>query len=137
MPNIEGLIRQMIAIPQEQPWLEFKENNSDPQMIGEDISALANAAAYCDRSHAYLIWGVRDNDHAIVGTSFDPAQKKTGNQPLDIWLRTQLSEHAEYEFNTAVINNQTLVVLIITRAVERTVMFRKTEYTALGAAQRS
>ncbi len=36
-------------------------NNADPQMIGEDISALANGAAYCDHPKAYLVWGV-DND---------------------------------------------------------------------------
>ena len=98
MPNIEGLIKQMIAVPVEQPWLQFKENNSNKDMIGEDISALATAAAYYERSHAYMTWGVRDSDHAIVGTSFDPQEKKIGNQPLEIWLRTQLSEHTEYEF---------------------------------------
>lgn len=55
MHNIESLVRQMVQYTSEQPWLEFKDSNSDPQMIGEDISALANAAAYCDRPKAYLI----------------------------------------------------------------------------------
>ena len=45
MHNIEGLVRQMVQYPSELPWLEFKVNNCDTQMIGEDISALANAAA--------------------------------------------------------------------------------------------
>ena len=133
MPNIEGLIKQMIAVPVEQPWLEFKENNGNQDMIGEDISALANAAAYYERSHAYMIWGVRDSDHAIVGTSFDPQEKKIGNQPLEIWLRTQLSEHTEYEFFSETIDHKTIVVLIITRAAERTVMFKKTEYIRVGS----
>lgn len=133
MPNIEGLVKQMIAVPVEQPWLEFKENNSEPDMIGEDISALANVAAYYERSHAYMIWGVRDSNHEIVGTTFDPQKKKIGNQPLEIWLRTQLSEHAEYGFFSEEIDNKTVIVLIITRAVERTVMFKKTEYIRVGS----
>lgn len=37
-------------------------------MIGEDISALANSAVLADHSHAYMIWGVDDDTHDIVGT---------------------------------------------------------------------
>ncbi len=134
MYNIEGLVRQMVQYPSELPWLEFKENNSDPQMIGEDISALANTAAYYDRAKAYMIWGIEDGTHHIVGTTFNPAAKKQGNQSLEIWLRTQLSENAEYEFVSGEIENKTVVVLIITRAVERTVMFRRTEYIRVGSS---
>lgn len=134
MHNIEGLVRQMVQYPSERPWLEFKMNNCDPQMIGEDISALANAAAYCDRPKAYLIWGIEDDTHDIKGTSFNPNTQKQGNQPLEIWLRTQLSDNAEYEFISGDIENNPVVVLIITRAVERTVMFRKTEYIRVGSS---
>ena len=31
------------SIPNETEWLEFKQNNSKPDVIGEDISALANS----------------------------------------------------------------------------------------------
>lgn len=134
MHNVEGLVRQMIQHSTELPWLEFKVNNCDPQMIGEDISALANAAAYYDRPKAYLIWGVEDDTHNLRGTIFNPNTQRQGNQPLEIWLRTQLSENAEYEFVSAEIENKTIVVLIITRAVERTVMFRKTEYIRVGSS---
>ena len=134
MHNIEGLVRQMVQYPSELPWLEFKVNNCDPQMIGEDICALANAAAYCDRPKAYLIWGIEDDTHNIKGTSFNPNTQKQGNQPLEIWLRTQLSDNAEYEFVSGEAENNPVVVLIITRAVERTVMFRKTEYIRVGSS---
>lgn len=134
MHNIEALVQQMIQHPCELEWLEFKDSNSDPQMIGEDISALANAAAYCDRPKAYLIWGVENDTHNVVGTTFNPRTKKKGNQLLEIWLRTQLSDNAEYEFVSGAIENKTVVVLIITRAVERTVMFQRTEYIRVGSS---
>ena len=134
MNNIEGLVRMLVQYTSEQPWLEFKVNNCDPQMIGEDISALANSAAYCDRSKGYLIWGVENETHSIVGTTFDPSTKKKGNQLLEIWLRTQLSDNAEYEFICGEVENKSVVVLIITRAVERTVMFQRTEYIRVGSS---
>ena len=77
------LIYQIVGFPSETEWIEFKEGNHDPIQIGEDISALANAAAYHGREYAYKIWGVDDGAHALVGTSFSPLEKKAkGNQPL-------------------------------------------------------
>ena len=134
MYSIETLVRQMVRNTSELSWLEFKENNCNPQMIGEDISALANAAAYCDRPKAYMIWGVENGTHRIVGTSFQPDTCKKGNQLLEIWLRTQLSDNAEYEFISGEIENKSVVALIITRAAERTVMFQRTEYIRVGSS---
>jgi len=51
-------IRELATLPQETEWVEFKENNEDPEVIGEYLSALANAAALQGKSHAYLVWGV-------------------------------------------------------------------------------
>jgi len=116
--NIEKLVKHLVREPHERPWLEFKVNKDEPQMIGEDISALANAAAYCDRSHAYLIWGVNNDTHEIVGTAFNPHTKKIGNQDLEIWLRTQVSENGEYEFVCDEVEHKPVVVLIISRAVD-------------------
>ena len=47
-----GLIRELCKLPTETEWVEFKENNSDPQEIGEYISALANSAALEGKAHA-------------------------------------------------------------------------------------
>ena len=60
MPQNEpmDLIYQLVGYPNETEWIEFKEGNSDPEQIGRDISALANAAAYAGRECAYKIWGV-------------------------------------------------------------------------------
>ena len=113
--------------------MEFKQNNADPQLIGEDISALANAAAYCDRDYSYLVWGISDETHKPTNTIFDPETAKKGNQPLELWLRTQLSENAVYEFSSGSIGNNRVVVLIINRAVSRTVMFQRTEYIRVGS----
>lgn len=64
--------------------MEFKENNEGPQLIGEYISALSNAAAMAGQVYGYLVWGIRDSDHAVVGTSFKPGQAKIGNEEAAI-----------------------------------------------------
>ena len=40
-----GLLHELIALPLETEWLEFKVNNAEPNTVGRDISARANAAA--------------------------------------------------------------------------------------------
>ena len=78
-----SLVRELCALPWETEWVEFKVNDAEPRDIGEYISALANAAALVGKAFAYLVSGVRDEDHAIVGTSFDPHASKVGNEELE------------------------------------------------------
>lgn len=40
-----ALVDELRALPAEAPWVEFKGNNTDPDMIGKRCSALSNAAA--------------------------------------------------------------------------------------------
>ena len=56
-PYLEGLIHELVKLPREVEWVEFKHNNDNSQMIGEYISALANAAALAGKSKGYLLWG--------------------------------------------------------------------------------
>ena len=67
-----ALIDDLLSASTESASVEFKQNNSAPAPIGKYISALANAAALDDQHFGYLVWGVRDSDHSIVGTAFDP-----------------------------------------------------------------
>ena len=52
-------------------------------MVGEDISALANSATLNDRDYAYMIWGVDDSTHEIVGTKVRLQLEKKGEQELE------------------------------------------------------
>ena len=76
MENLELLVRELIKLKNEAPWVEFKHNNYQPQMIGEDISALANAAALNEKECAYMLWGIDDNTHEIVGTDCNLQNQK-------------------------------------------------------------
>lgn len=83
---LAGLLRELLALPSETEWVEFKCNNANPTDIGEYISALANSAALCDKTNAYIIWGVDDSTHDLLGTTFQPALATVGNEDLANWL---------------------------------------------------
>ena len=52
---LRSLVHELVALPSETGWLEFKHNNGDPQEIGEYISALSNSAALDGKARAYLV----------------------------------------------------------------------------------
>ena len=81
--NIDILVKELCKLPTETGWVEFKHNNDDPKMIGEDISALANTAALKDRDFAYMVWGVDDSSHDIIGTSVRLPLQKKGNEDIN------------------------------------------------------
>lgn len=133
MENLELLINELRKSTAETPWLEFKHNNYDPDMIGKDISALANSAALHEKSCAYMIWGIDDSTHEIIGTDQNPSMLKIGNQDFEIWLRTMLSQNANFEFQTCYMNNKSIVLLIIYKAIGQTVTFKKIDYIRVGS----
>ena len=45
MENIVALVEELVKLPNETEWVEFKHSNYNEDMIGEDISALASVAS--------------------------------------------------------------------------------------------
>lgn len=133
MKNYELLIQELRSMPNETSWLEFKHNKYDFDMIGEDISALANSAALYEKTRAYMVWGIHDTTHEIIGTEHDPLTLKKGGQELESWLRLMLSKNANFEFHEVIIEDKKLILLIIYSAVSQTVTFKKTDYIRVGS----
>lgn len=97
--SLQSRLDSLLAQPAETEWLEFKHNNADPEAIGEYLSALSNSAVLHDQQRAWLVWGVRDGDHAVVGTSFKPRQTKVGNQDLEGWLSTKVFPRLDFRIH--------------------------------------
>jgi ATP-dependent DNA helicase RecG len=133
---LEGLVRELVKNPSETPWLEFKHNNAAPQDVGEYLSALANAAALGDKANAYLLWGVDNTSHDIVGTTFDPNLARKGNQPLASWLLQLLSPRIHFEFYSVEVDGKTVVLLEIARSAHQPVAFSGTEYLRVGEVKK-
>ena len=131
--NIDILVKELCKLPKETGWVEFKHNNDAPDMIGEDISALANTATLKDRDFAYMVWGIDDTTHNAVGTSVRLPLCKKGNEELENWLRHQMSKNANFEFLDTEIDGNHIEVIRIHKALYTPVTFEKTEYIRSGS----
>lgn len=94
-----ALVNRLRTEGREASTLEFKSNWDRPSDIGEYLSALANAAVLERHDHAYLVWGVNDKTHEVIGTTFKPfTAKGEGVQPLIMWLTQATSPRPDFEF---------------------------------------
>jgi ATP-dependent DNA helicase RecG len=130
---LKGLVREFRNLPRETEWVEFKVDNTNPQEIGEYLSALANAAALSGKAFAYLLWGVDDASHDIVGTRFAPAAAKVGNEELESWLLRLLNPKIHFRFFEVDSDGQRVVLLEIGRAFRQPVQFQGQEFIRVGS----
>lgn len=84
--------------------VEFKEakNNYDFNKLGKYFSAISNEANLAVISCGWLIFGVRDSDHAVVGSSFKAMRKELDKLKGDIANKTtnRISYIEIHELNT-------------------------------------
>lgn len=132
--HLARLVRQLCTMPHETEWVEFKGSNWSPQKVGNNISALANAAALHGKSHAHMVWGIDDQTHAIVGTTFHPGRAKKGNEMLEAWLQRLLSPRMDFRFHECRMEGKHMVVLEIDCASSRPVAFEGTEFIRVAIA---
>ena len=130
---LAGLIRELCMLPRETEWVEFKQSCAAPQEIGEYISALANAAALCGKPSAYLVWGIEDSTHAIVGTTFSPHKTRMGNEELESWLLRLLSPRINFRFFEMAMDGRLVVLLEVERAFCHPVRFQSQEFIRVGS----
>ncbi len=131
------LLDSLVKQPHESEWVEFKHNFHSEKEIGERISALANGACIHNQSHAYLIFGVEDKTHNIIGTTFKPKSHKKGNENLEHWLSTRLDPRIDYrifEFNYA--EDLFISLYMIPCARNRPVSFLHHNYIRIGSITR-
>jgi predicted HTH transcriptional regulator len=129
---LAGLVREFCKLPRETEWVEFKEGKADPQEIGEYLSALANAAALTGKALGYLVWGVNDGSHDVVGTRFVPAAAKVGNEELESWLLRLLTPKIHFRFFDVDLDGKRVVLLEIERATRQPVRFQGQEFIRVG-----
>ncbi len=128
-----SLVQELCGLRRETEWVEFKANRRKPEEVGEYISALANSAALAGKAFAYMVWGVSDQDHAVVGTDFDPSAAKVGNEVLESWILRLLEPRIHFRFFRIVVDGHSVVVLEIERAFRQPVQFRGQEYIRVGS----
>lgn len=130
---LRSLVQELRKLPKETGWVEFKENFAEPEEIGEYISALSNSAALAGKMSAYLLWGIHNDTHALVGTDFSPSSKKVGNEELENWLLHLLSPRIQFQFYPVEVDGVHVILLEISRAVQKPVQFKGQEHIRIGS----
>jgi hypothetical protein len=128
-----AIVSKLIRNQTEGPWYEFKSNLEKPESIGQYISALANSAALHDKNHGYIIWGIDDESHEIIGTTFDHEKTKIGNQSLQPWLCSRLKPVPSLDFHYLTIEGKRVALLEISRASQTPVIFQNIPYIRIGS----
>jgi len=128
-----GLLREICKLPRETEWVEFKVNYAEPDGIGEYISALSNAAALIGKAFGYLVWGVDNSSHEIIGTQFNPKTTKVGNEQLESWLLKLLTPKIHFRFDDLLSDGKRVVLTEIPRAVHQPVQFKGTEFIRIAS----
>lgn len=133
---LQRLIIQLASLPTETEWVEFKVNNAAPQEIGEYVSALSNAATLCERPMAYLVWGVDDDTHEIVGTTFEYRKEKRGGQELEGWLVQMVNPKIDLRFSETSFGDKRVTVLEIPAARQQPTKLGSIAYVRVGTSKK-
>ncbi len=132
------LIEDLVLIPTECEWIEFKLNFHSPEEIGERISALANGACLHNQPYGYLVFGVKDGAYEIAGTTFKVKTHTKGNENLENWLSNRLSPRIDFsthEFDYS--PGLHISLFVIPAATNRPVDFLKNSYIRVGSVTRN
>ncbi|MHA8056937.1 RNA-binding domain-containing protein [Aquirufa nivalisilvae] len=131
------LLNELVKQSHESEWVEFKLNFHSEQEIGERISALANGAAIHNQNYGYLVFGVENETHQIIGTTFKPKQHKKGNEEIEHWLSQRLDPRIDFrihEFAYDEIRN--IALFVIPSAQNKPVDFSHISYIRVGSITR-
>ena len=126
------LVRRLPAEVGEREWVEFKQNNADPQDIGEYLSALSNAARLADQPCGYILWGVEDGTRRRVGTTFQPREQKYGNEELEHWLTVHLNPQVEVAIREGEVEGRRHVLVRVAAAGHAPTAFKGERFIRVG-----
>lgn len=121
-------------LSQEAEWVEFKSNWEQKEDIGEYLSALSNSAALLGKANGYIVWGVADGSHEIIGTTFLPRQAKgKGNEDLELWLGIHLNPRIDFRIHEFEAEGKPVVLFEIPAAKGIPVSFQGERFIRVGS----
>lgn len=138
--ELNNLLEELVKLPKETEWVEFKLNFHSVEEIGERISALANGACLFNQENGYLVFGVECKSQKIEGTTFTPLSHKIKGQELENYLHKFLDPRIDFrifQFNyKSIKENKQIALFEIPSAVNQPVKYDKVDYIRVGSYTR-
>jgi predicted HTH transcriptional regulator len=134
--DLKNLIDELVSLPAETGWVEFKLDRFREGEVGEYISALSNSACLENKPRAYLVFGIEDRTHQIVGTKVNLKEKKIGNEELENWLVRMLLPRIDFKIHSFYYDSCLISLISIDPASNQPVRFKNTSYIRIGSYKR-
>lgn len=131
--ELDNLMLRLIALPKENEYVEFKENNYKLEEIGKRISALSNSAALVGQKYGYLVFGIEDATHKVVGSKYKPTHDKIGNEEIELWLSRMLNPRIDFRIYEFQYQGKDIALFQIPAANNLPVLFQHISYIRIGS----
>jgi ATP-dependent DNA helicase RecG len=130
------LVDELRALPRETEWVEFKKGTATTnERLGMYISGLSNSACIKNQDFAYLIFGVDDVTHDVIGTSFNFKTAKEGSQELELWIKRNITPTLNFEHYVCQYNaNLSVELFCIPAAKSEPVSFMNYQKIRIGTS---
>lgn len=133
--DTDAFIESLIALPRETDWAEFKMNTFHAENVGKYVSSIANSAMLAERDEGYLVFGIEDVTHEVLGTSVNIAAEKIGNVPYLLWLSQQLDPHMYVHHQRIIYGGKRVEVICVKPTYHQPVRFKGRAYVRVASAQ--
>jgi ATP-dependent DNA helicase RecG len=130
----KALLDRLLQEATETPWLEFKENNCDPNVIGPCVAACSNAAILAGKDRAFIVFGIQDQTKAKVGTTIRLNNHKVGGDQFTNWISRQIAPRLQMEYLDFADNGKDFSILCVEQTYDRPVAFEQVEYIRIGTS---
>lgn len=134
--QLHSLIEELTKQPRESEWVEFKHNYHSTEEIGKIISALSNGACIHRQDYGYLVFGVEDDSHQIIGTTFKARTAKYKNEDMEHWLVQRLNPRIDFEIQEFDYNQKHISMFVIPATHNQPVEFMHTAYIRVATSTR-
>ena len=131
--DLPKLLDHLRALPAETEWAEFKQSYFEPKEIGERISAIANSAMLEHQACGFIVFGIADGTHEVVGTTVRLKGEKVGGEDFEHWISRMLEPKITLSFKTTLYQDQHVELIVIDPAYQRPVRFQNNAYIRIGS----
>ena len=148
MSSVAEVVNRCLALGDEPEWFEYKQGTavSKPDEVGEYISALSNAAVIAGEPYGYLIWGINNTSHEIVGTDFkyqrdvgkdgrDHKDRKPSTEPFQHYIGRNLSPTISFRFDEDELEGKRVVVLSVPAATTVPTAYCDERFIRIGSSK--
>jgi predicted HTH transcriptional regulator len=134
--ELTTLLENLVKQNKESEWVEFKLNFHSEHEIGERISALSNGACLENQPNGYLVFGVKNDNQTIEGTTFKAKTKKVKEDDLEHWLAQRLTPRIDFKIHEFDYDGKHISLFEIPAAIRQPTEFSKEAYIRVASITR-